>query len=122
MATATPSAHAMIASDRVEGTPVYRSTGKKIGQIERMMIDKASGKVGYAVMSFGGFLGIGHDHYPLPWQLLTYDTKLEGYVVDVSDEQLKGAPKFAAGHESDWGSRDMHQKVHSYYGVTPIWY
>ena len=123
MATANPTVHTMIASDRIEGTPVYRPDGTKVGQIERLMIDKVSGKVGYVVMSFGGFLGLGHDHYPLPWSLLTYDTKREGYVVDISEAQLKGAPKFEAGHADwDWASRDNHQKVHSYYGVTPIWY
>lgn len=54
----------LIASDKVEGTPVYRSSGEQIGRIERLMIDKLSGKVAYAVMSFGGFLGMGEDHYP----------------------------------------------------------
>ena len=65
----------LIGSDKVEGTNVYRSNGDKIGAIERIMIDKQSGKVAYAVMSFGGFLGIGHDHYPVPWSLLTYNTQ-----------------------------------------------
>ena len=55
----------LIGSDKVEGTPVYRSNGDSVGQIERVMIDKLSGKVAYAVMSFGGFLGIGEDYYPL---------------------------------------------------------
>jgi sporulation protein YlmC with PRC-barrel domain len=63
----------LIGSDKVEGTPVYRSNGGRVGQIERVMIDKFSGKVAYAVMSFGGFLGIGEDYYPLPWSVLTYD-------------------------------------------------
>jgi sporulation protein YlmC with PRC-barrel domain len=61
----------LIGSDKVEGTAVYRSNGDKVGAIERVMIDKRSGKVAYAVMSFGGFLGIGEDYYPLPWSLLT---------------------------------------------------
>ena len=68
----------LIGSDKVEGTPVYRSNGDRVGQIERVMIDKLSGKVAYAVMSFGGFLGIGEDYYPLPWSLLTYNPRLEG--------------------------------------------
>ena len=73
MATATLETRetaSLIGSDKVEGTNVYRSNGDKIGSIERIMIDKQSGKVAYAVMSFGGFLGIGHDHYPVPWSLL----------------------------------------------------
>ncbi len=58
--------HDLIGSDRVEGTNVYRSDGKKIGEIERVMIDKISGQAAYAVMGFGGFLGMGEDHYPIP--------------------------------------------------------
>lgn len=69
----------LIGSDKVEGTNVYGANGEKVGYIERVMIDKVSGKVCYAVLSFGGLLGIGDDHYPLPWQALKYDTNLGGY-------------------------------------------
>ena len=98
MATATleqRETSALIGSDKVEGTNVYRSNGDKIGSIERIMLDKHTGKVAYAVMSFGGFLGIGHEHYPVPWSLLDYNTKLGGYEVNISDQQLKGAPNYA---------------------------
>ena len=94
----------MIGSDRVEGTNVYRSDGKKIGEIERVMIDKISGQAAYAVMGFGGFLGMGEDHYPIPWQRLTYNEKLGGYEVNLTDEQLKNAPHYATGEEWKWGS------------------
>jgi sporulation protein YlmC with PRC-barrel domain len=75
--------HSLIASDKVEGTAVYRSNGEKIGAIERVMIDKSSGKVPYAVMSFGGFLGMGADYYPVPWAMLKCDPRMDGYVVDI---------------------------------------
>jgi PRC-barrel domain len=97
--------HALIGSDKVEGTAVYRSNGDKIGHIARVMIDKLSGKVAYAVMSFGGFMGIGEDYYPLPWSLLTYNPRLEGYEVNVSDQQLKGAPKYSTHESWDWNRR-----------------
>src|SRR3954468_21295351 len=84
----------LIGSDKVEGTPVCRLNGDRVGTIERVMIDKLSGKVAYAVMSFGGFLGIGNDYYPIPWSLLTYNERLGGYEVNISEQQLKGAPKF----------------------------
>src|SRR6201986_543420 len=84
----------LIGSDKVEGTPVYRPNGERVGDIKRVMIDKLSGKVAYAVMSFGGFMGIGEDYYPLPWQLLTHNPQLGGYEVNVGEEQLEGAPKF----------------------------
>src|SRR5215213_2263978 len=112
-------AYPLIASDRVEGTSVYNDAGENIGQIERVMIDKRSGKVAYAVMSFGGFMGMGHDHYPLPWSLLTYNEQLGGYEVNITDEQLKGAPKFTQSESWDWGDRSRHEKVHDYYRVPP---
>ena len=70
--------HSLIPSDRVEGH-VRRSNGEKVGEIKRVMIDKESGKVAYAVMRFGGFLGMGEKYHPLPWDALRYNTALEAY-------------------------------------------
>ncbi len=109
----------LIASDKVEGTPVRRTDGEKIGTIERVMIDKRSGQVAYAVMSFGGFLGIGDQYHPLPWSVLTYDTNQGGYVVDLDKERLQGAPSFGRDETPAWGSRDWDRRVHDYYGVPP---
>src|SRR3977135_3432559 len=95
MVTEARETGSLIGSDKVEGTAVYGADDTKIGSIERVMIDKMSGRVSYAVLSFGGFLGIGDDHYPLPWQSLKYDTNLGGYSTGVSENQLKGAPKIA---------------------------
>ena len=114
----TPS---LIGSDKVEGTPVYRSNGERVGQIERVMIDKISGKVAYAVMSFGGFLGIGEDYYALPWSLLTYNPRLEGYEVNIGEQQLKGAPKYSKHQSWDWSDRERGRQVYDYYGVAPYW-
>lgn len=111
----------LIGSDKVEGTAVYRSNGDRVGTIDRLMIDKLSGKVAYAVMSFGGFLGIGDDHYPIPWSLLTYNTNLGGYEVNISDAQLRGAPRFNTAEEWDRYDRDRETALYSYYGVTPYW-
>jgi hypothetical protein len=112
--------HDLIGSDRVEGTNVYRSDGTKIGEIERVMVDKISGQVAYAVMSFGGFLGIGEDHYPIPWQRLTYNERLGGYEVNITDAQLKKAPKYATGEEWKWDPARGRQ-IYDYYGVPPYW-
>jgi PRC-barrel domain len=111
----------LIGSDKVEGTPVYRSNGERVGQIERIMIDKLTGQVAYAVMSFGGFMGIGEDYYPLPWSLLTYNSRLEGYEVNVGEQQLKAAPKYSKHESWDWSDRARDQKVSDYYGVAPFW-
>ena len=116
--TATNVPFDLISSDRVEGTSVFRSDGDKVGRIERLMIEKRSGKTLYAIMNFGGFLGIGEDSYPLPWSLLTYNPELGGYEVNISDEQLKGAPKIETGKSWDW-SDDEGRRLADYYG-TPL--
>jgi hypothetical protein len=72
-------------------------------------------------MSFGGFLGIGEDYYPLPWPLLTYNPQLEGYEVNVGEEQLKGAPKYSKHESWDWSDRARDKKVYDYYGVGAYW-
>lgn len=109
----------LIGSDKVEGTAVYRPNGERIGAIERVMIDKLTGQTAYAVMSFGGFLGFGEDYYPLPWSLLKYDEQLDGYVIDISDEQLQGAPHHATSDERSWKDREWGRAVDDYYNVPP---
>ena len=83
--------HRFVASDRVEGTPVRRSEGTKIGTIERLMIDKVSGKVAYAVLVFGGFMGIGVKHLPVSWDRMKYAVALDAYEINLSDEELNRA-------------------------------
>ena len=124
MATMTDSRRetvSLIGSDKVEGTAVYGADNSKIGNIERIMIDKISGKVAYAVLSFGGFLGIGEDYYPLPWSSLTYDTQLEGYRTALTEQQLKGAPKYNKAQNWNWTDRDNDRRIYDYYKV-PLWY
>jgi hypothetical protein len=111
----------LIGSDKVEGTEVYRSNGDRVGTIERVMIDKRNGNVAYAVMSFGGFLGIGDDYYPVPWSLLTYNEQLGGYEVNISDAQLKSAPKFRKDESWEYNDRGSEGALYSYYGATPYW-
>ena len=78
--TTRSSTHDVISSKRVEGTNVYNSAGDKVGSIDHLIIDKKSGQVRYAVMEFGGLLGMGTDRYPIPWNMLQYDTTKDGYV------------------------------------------
>ena len=109
----------MIESDRVEGTTVLDRNGRHIGTIKRLMIDKASGRVGYAVMIFGGFLGIGEHEHLIPWNKLDYDTQLGGYSTDITEEQLRGAP--VLGHAETWPDRNREQEVHDYWRTRPYW-
>jgi hypothetical protein len=113
--------HQLIASDRVEGTAVRRPNGERIGHIERLMIDKISGKVSYAILSFGGFLGIGTNLLPLPWARLTYYPRFEAYELDIDDEELRHAPSFGADKDFDWGDRSQETELHRYYGTPPYW-
>jgi hypothetical protein len=110
----------LIGSDKVEGTAVYGADSEKIGTIERVMIDKVSGRVSYAVLSFGGFLGIGDDHYPLPWQSLKYDTNLEGYITGITQKQLEGAPKYGNDNAWNWADTSRTRAVNDYYGVPGV--
>jgi hypothetical protein len=108
----------LIASDKVEGTAVYNRAGERLGSVQNVMIDKFSGQVAYAVMSFGGFLGIGERYHPLPWRALTYDTRLGGYVVDLGREQLEGAPSYGRD-EAPWGDPAYGRGISDHYGVPP---
>jgi len=116
----------LIASDKVEGTPVRRSDGEKIGTIERLMIEKRSGRVAYAVMSFGGFMGMGEAYHTLPWDVLKYNTDLDAYELNLTEEQLRGAPRRSAdGREASANDpsfdREWEEHVHRYYNATPYW-
>ncbi|MGZ3408979.1 MAG: PRC-barrel domain-containing protein [Xanthobacteraceae bacterium] len=121
-ATDTRETHSLIGSDKVEGTAVYGADGEKIGKVERIMLDKVSGKTAYAVITFGGFMGIGEDYYPIPWATMKYDTELEGYRVNLTADKLKGAPKYSKQQSWDWSNRKNDQLVYDYYGAAPFWY
>ncbi|MBR0801879.1 PRC-barrel domain-containing protein [Bradyrhizobium jicamae] len=110
----------LIGSDKVEGTTVYGADQQKIGSVERVMIDKASGKVAYAVLSYGGFLGIGDDHYPTPWSSLTYDTNLGGYRTNITRDRLDKAPRYTNDNDWSW-NRENDRRVHDYYQASPYW-
>ena len=116
MNTTTTSTHDVISSERVEGTAVYNAAGDKLGSIDELMINKRSGKVEYAVLEFGGFLGMGTDRYPLPWSVLTYDTDKDGYVVPLTKEQLEGAPRYTDNSAPDY-TPEYGRQIGSYYGV-----
>ena len=105
----------LIAADKVEGTTVYNNAGENLGSVEDIMLDKMSGKACYAVLSFGGFLGMGTKQYPLPWEKLTYDTNMGGFVVNIDKATLENAPVYTEGgmRESDWRAVDTHYSTRS---------
>ncbi len=105
----------LISSDMVEGTKVYNRQGEKLGTVLNFMVNKRSGEVEYAVMEFGGILGIGTEYYPIPWKMLDYDEAEGGYVVDLDKDKLEGAPRYRDRQQSfsDVYGRD----VYGYYGM-----
>jgi len=106
----------VISSDKVEGASVYNNAGEKLGSIDDLMIDKISGQVRYAVLEFGGFLGVGADRFPVPWAMLKYDTEKSGYRVPLDKERIKIAPKYDADRVPTFDDTYA-AGVNKYYGM-----
>jgi sporulation protein YlmC with PRC-barrel domain len=111
----------LISAEKVAGTNVYNTAGDSLGEIIDVMIDKQSGRIAYAVMSFGGFLGIGERYHPLPWSTLKYDTRQGGYVVGLTKDQLEKAPTYGEDEAPAWGDRVYEKRIHDYYRAEPYW-
>ena len=107
----------LIAASKVNGTNVYNTAGERLGSVYDVMLDKASGRAEYAILSFGGFLGIGDKYHPLPWGELKYDTLRGGYVVGLDRSRLEGAPAYAASEVGVWDDTRA-RAVDTYYGGT----
>src|ERR1700761_5512236 len=116
----TPSGR-LVAVKRVLGTNVYNAALENLGSIDDVMIDKATARIAYAILSFGGFLGIGDRSYPLPWEKLEYNKELGGYVVDVDRETLEGAPSYTDDATASWDDEAWARDVYAHYGVHPFW-
>ncbi len=110
--------NALIASDRVEGTAVFDANGNHMGSVTRVMIEKMNGKVAFAVLSFGGLLGMAEGHHTIPWEKLDYDTSLGGYRTDITEDQFRGAPAFSRDQETDWSDRGRDRELRDYYGAS----
>lgn len=108
----------VIAASKVNSTTVYNTAGEKLGWVYDVMIDKRSGQAEYAVMSFGGFLGIGDSYHPVPWSELTYDEEQGGYVVDIDRSRLEGAPAYS--DTSIWDDPNFGRRVSDYYGTSHV--
>ena len=112
---ATEETERLIASDKVEGTAVFDPSGKPLGRVHHLMIDKYTGRVVYVVASFGGFFGIGENWVPLPWRALNYEPRVAGYVVDIDQTRLEKAPRFASNMTPDWSDRAYNEEIEHYW-------
>ena len=111
------SPHHLITGSRVAGAAVFNRAGERIGHVEDLSIHKTSGQVVYALMSFGGFLGIGEHLHPLPWSMLEYDTAKDGYVVPLEKKELEDAPSLDRQDLEDLGAGDSWRtRLFDYYG------
>ena len=122
--TARKPEHPLIPADRVNGTDVVSKSGEKLGKIEDVAIEKVSGDVAYAILSFGGMLGIGAKFHPVPWKLLKYDTEKRAYVVPLNKDDLVHAPMIDETELSGWNdaqTRDSIYNFYSSYGIGPYW-
>ncbi len=123
MATTTQSAPQEFAEEisigKIEGSDVYLPDAERIGAIEGLLIDKRSGKVVYAVLSFGGFFGIGEEHFPIPWEKLHYKAEIDAYEIEIDEQKLADAPKFSHEAAYDWSQAEG-RRINDYYGVPDI--
>jgi sporulation protein YlmC with PRC-barrel domain len=119
----TPSGHTeAIPASRVIGTSVYNAAGESIGEIEDVMLDKLSNGIMFAVIGFGGFLGMGEKYHAIPWASLDYDEDQGGYVVPFSEDQLKAAPTHSIEELTKGDGETARDESYSYYGVQPYWH
>ena len=108
----------LIAASKVNGTAVYNTAGESLGSVYDVVLDKASGKADYAILSFGGFLGVGQRYHPRPWHQLTYDPEASGYVVNLDRSRSEGGPTYEADDLSLWDKRRT-TDIDTYYGTGP---
>lgn len=110
-----------IAASRVIGTSVYNTAGESIGSIEDVILDKSSNGIMFAVVGFGGFLGIGEKFHAVPWSVLDYEKDHGGYVVPFTKEQLKSAPAHSINDLTAGDGAAVRNEAYDYYKVEPYW-
>lgn len=111
----------VLSSDSLTGTPVINVKKEELGNIEELMIDLSVGRVAYAVLSFGGIMGIGNKLFAIPWKSLVVDSDNERFILDVPKDRLKEAPGFDKNQWPDFVDRDYGEKIYSFYGHIPYW-
>ena len=105
----------------LKGDTVVNSSGDDLGTIEAIMLDVTGGRVAYAVLSFGGFLGMGSKYFAVPWSAFTLDAGEKRFILGVSKDRLENAPGFNKDHWPSMADRTWATEVHAYYDVTPYW-
>ncbi len=112
---------AVMDASTLEGDTVVNSSGEDLGKIEAIMLDVAAGRIAYAVLSFGGFLGLGSKYFAIPWSAFTLDAGKKRFILGVSRDRLENAPGFDKDHWPSMVDPTWAMQVHEYYDVTPYW-
>jgi sporulation protein YlmC with PRC-barrel domain len=122
MTTASGHTSAILAS-KVKGTSVYNAGGEKIGHVEDVVLDKQSDRIMFAALGFGGVLGMGEKYAPVPWSVLTYSVDKGGYVVPMSEQQIKSAPAYDLKElvRGDGEFGKIRETSYDYYKVQRDW-
>ena len=111
----------IMAAATLTGETVNSSNGDALGKIEAIMLDVRSGRIAYAVLSFGGFLGVGEKLFAIPWSALILDTHARSFILDISNEKLERAPGFDKDHWPTMADARWAAELHGYYDVAPYW-
>jgi sporulation protein YlmC with PRC-barrel domain len=109
----------LMGADTLIGEDVYNQNDEELGDIKELMLDMQTGEVAYAVLSFGGIVGIGEKLFAVPWERLSLDTVNKRFLLDVDKETLKNAPGFDKDHWPDMSTEDWLDQVHAFYGTEP---
>ena len=111
----------VMSADTLEGNQVVNADGEDLGEIEDIMLDVPNGRIAYAVLSFGGFMGVGEKLFAIPWQALTLDADNKCFVLDVPKERLQNAPGFNKDHWPSMADMTWATEIPNYYGLPPYW-
>lgn len=111
----------VLSASTLAGDAVTNAKGEKLGKIEEFMIDLEKGRIAYAVLSFGGFLGLGDKLFAIPWEALRLDTDKHEFILGVDKAALKNAPGFDKSDWPDFADRSWGAGVYGYYGYKPYW-
>ncbi len=121
MITKTISTSRVLSASTLKGDNVVNTKNEKLGTIEELMIDLDRGCIAYAVLSFGGFLGMGDKLFAIPWNAFTVDTTDKQLVLNVKKEMLERAPGFDKDHWPNMADQTWGAGIYSYYGSKPFW-
>jgi len=110
---------ALMGANTLDGNDVYNHNDEDLGDIKEIMLDVASGRVAYAVLSYGGFLGMGQKLFAVPWSALTLDTENKRFTLNVEKDRLENAPGFDSDNWPDMADPSWQKEVHGYYGTQP---